>query len=112
MTNAYLLEPVEIAPDRPLRLSPNALRSLAKATGRSLSDLLTDEADEANRVQVIAFAELYRRADRAGHMPDAGALWEMAGAVDVEFNGPENPAMDPTEGASSTTSPPSADIGE
>lgn len=112
MTNAYLSEPVTIAADRPLRMSPNALRSLTKATGRSFSELLTDEADEANRVQVMAFAELYRRADRAGHMPDAGQLWELSGAVDVIWQGPENPLVDPTEGASSTTSPPSADSGE
>jgi hypothetical protein len=92
-----------------MRMSAEAMRGLKKATGRSMSDLLHDDDDEANRIQVMAFAELHRRAARLGHLPDAGTLWERAGLVDIDFVAPE--AVDPLGGGSSTTSPPSAATG-
>jgi hypothetical protein len=102
-------EPVTISQDRPLRLTADAMRALKKATGRSMSELLNDEDDEANRIQVTAFAELHRREARLGHMPDAATLWERAGTTEVEFAAPEQ--VDPLGDGSSPTSPPSAPTG-
>jgi hypothetical protein len=93
-----------------MRLSAEAMRGLKKATGRSMTELLNDDDDEANRIQVMAFAELHRRAARLGHLPDAGALWERAGLVDIDFVVPEA-EVDPLGGGSSTTSPLSAATG-
>ena len=47
----YLEEPVVVSTAHPLRLSADAMRGLVKATGSSMSDLLQDDEDEANRVQ-------------------------------------------------------------
>lgn len=102
-------EPVEISLDKPLRLSADTIRALKKATGLSMTEMLNDDEDEANRIQVVAFAELHRRGVRSGHLPDAATLWEQAGAIDVDFARPE--PMDPTAGESSPTSPPSAATG-
>jgi hypothetical protein len=105
----YLDEPIEVGQDHPLRLSPEAVRALKKATGRSLSDLLNDDEDEAARLQVLAFAELHRRAARMGHLPDAAVLWEQASLAELDFVAAER--LDPLDARSSTTSPPSAAIG-
>lgn len=105
----HLDEPIEVGADHPLRLSAEGLRALKKATGRTLSDLLNDEDDESARFQVLAFAELHRRAARLGHLPDAGDLWEHAGLVELDFVSPER--LDPLDARSSTTSPPSAATG-
>jgi hypothetical protein len=101
---------VVIDTDRPLRLSADAVRGLVKATGRTMSELLDDDTDEANRLQVMAFAELHRRLARLGHLPDAGELWEKAALVPVDFSVPTAP--DPLDAESSRTSPPSAVTGE
>jgi len=104
----YLTEPVQIQPGA-MRLSADAMRSLRKATGRAMTELLQDDEDEANRFQVMAFAHLWRRANQMGHMPDPATLWEAAGAVEVEFIVED---IDPLKDGSSTTSPPSATSGE
>ena len=103
-------EPVDIDSERPLRLSAEAMRALNKATGRSMSELLNDDDDEANRIQVMAFAELHRRGRRLGHLADAATLWERAGDVEVDFIAPTAP--DFLDGASSETSPDSVGTGE
>lgn len=105
----WMTEPVELTVGT-IRLSADAMRSLQKATGRTMTDLIQDEDDVANRFQVMAFAQLYRRGARLGHLPPADELWEAAGAVDIEFeaDGP----VDPLDAASSTTSPPSVATGE
>ncbi len=113
MTSDDQDQPVEVGEDHPLRLSAEALRSLKKATGRSLTDLLGDDDDEVSRFQVIAFAELFRR-ERSrpewhGHVPDAASLWERAGRVELAFVRADR--VDPLGGGSSTTSPPSAATG-
>lgn len=105
----YLDEPIEVGADHPLRLSAEGLRALKKATGRTLSDLVNDDEDEAARFQVLAFAELHRRAARTGHLPDAGELWERAGVIELDFVAAER--LDPLDARSSTTSPPSAATG-
>jgi hypothetical protein len=95
--------------DHPLRMSADCLRALRKATGRTMTDLLQDDDDEVTRFQVMAFAELYRRFARLGHLPDSAEIWDRAGAVDLDF-----PAavVDPTPEGPSTTSPRSAGTGE
>jgi hypothetical protein len=112
----YLTEPVIISEERPLRVSASAMRALAKATGRSMTELLqgADDAEaEADRLQAVAFIELYKRAARLGHLPDAGTLWEDAGNVDIDVaTKPLALVDDPLGSASSTTSPPSVTSGE
>jgi hypothetical protein len=103
-------EPVAIDSERPLRLSADAMRALRKATGRSMSDLLNDDDDDANRIQVMAFAELHRRGARLGHLDDAATIWERAAAVEVDFLSPTVP--DPLGGESSQTSQSSVGTGE
>lgn len=102
-------QPIEVGAEHPLRLSAEALRSLKKATGRNLTDLLGDDDDDVTRFQVLAFAELYRREAGRGHMPDADSLWERAGRVELDFVTPER--TDPLDAKSSTTRPPSAVTG-
>jgi len=102
-------DPVTVNLDHPLRMSADGLRALKKATGRSLTDLLQDDEDEVLRFQVMAFGELHRRMARLGHLPDAGELWERAGAVELDFPAPE--PVDPTQGGSSTISLDSAATG-
>ncbi len=105
----HYIDPITIGGDAPLRLSADALRALKKATGRTMTDLVQDE-DDIVRFQVMAFAELFRRYHRSGHMPPADELWEQAGAVELEFGLGE--PLDPTSGGSSTDSPASAATGE
>ena len=104
MTDPVVLQPTTI------RLSADAMRALKKATGRSMSELMQDDDDEANRFQVMAFAQLHRRGAMLGHLPDAATLWDAAGAVDMdlEADGP----IDPLGGGYSTTSQPSVATGE
>ena len=104
----WMTDPIIIQPGA-LRMSAEAMRSLRKATGRSLTELLQDDEDEANRFQALAFAQIFRRGAALGHLPDAGTLWEAAGLVEVEF---ATEGLDPLGGVSSITSPPSADTGE
>ena len=104
----YSDDPVLVDVSHPLRMSADSLRALRKATGRTMTDLLQDEDDEILRFQVMAFGELHRRYARLGHLPDAGELWERAGAVDLDF---PVPTVDPTQDGSSITSPPSAVTG-
>ena len=103
---------IEVGGDHPIRLSADALRALRKGSGRTLTELLNvpeDDAEgQADKFQVMAFAELYRREVRGGHMPDAGTLWERAGRVELDFVVAER---DPTPGESSTDSPPSVATG-
>jgi len=113
MTNydPVLDEPVVVTQSKPLRLSADAVRALTKATGRTMTDLLNDDEDEANRFQVIAFAELHRRYARLGHLPDADTLWEKAGYAELDFEIEPTIVDDPLGTGSSITSPPSAGTG-
>lgn len=102
-TKAVTIEPGSV------RMSADAMRGLKKATGRSMTDLLQDDEDEANRLQVMAYGELHRRAAMLGHLPDAATLWDYAGAVDLDFV--VETELDPLGDGSSTISPPSAATG-
>lgn len=113
----YLSEPVVISGDKPLRVSANAMKALHKATGRSMTELLqgADDAEaEADRMQAVAFLELYKRAAKLGHLPDAGALWDEAGDAEIDVAADATPTrvQDPLDGDSSRTLPPFADTGE
>ena len=109
MTDAIYGAPVEVSVERPLRLSADCMRALEKATGRTMAELTGEGADQADQVQLLAFAELYRRYRASGHMPTPAELWEQAGAIDLDFV-PVRP-LDPTAGESTTASPPSAATG-
>jgi hypothetical protein len=96
-----------------LRISPAGLRALEKASGRTMTELLADDADFPVRFQVFAFAELYREARRAGRRSediDPGEMWEEAADVEIDFMGQPGP-HNPLDAGSSTTSPPSAATG-
>ena len=108
-TPQWARDPVTLEPGA-VRMSAEAMRGLKKATGRSMTDLLQDDDDEANRLQVMAYGELWRRAHRLGHLPDAATMWDYAGMVELEFVVERQ--IDPLEGGSSTTSPHSAATGE
>lgn len=101
MTDYGYDDPVEVGADHPIRLSADALRSLYKGSGRTLTDLLNQPEDDpeamSDKFQVMAYAELYRRQARLGHLDDAATLWERAGRVELVF-GVE--ARDPTPGES------------
>jgi hypothetical protein len=104
MTDFYD-DPVQISPGG-IRFSVETMRSLKKATGRTLSELNEDELDG---MQATAFLVLHKRYAELGHLPDAGELWERAGLVEITLV--EAPRLDPTSGESSTTSLTSADTG-
>lgn len=106
---AYLEQPVTIEPGA-IRMSAEAMRSLKKATGRSMTELLQDDDDEANKFQCMAFAQLHRRAAALGHLPDAAVLWDQAGLIDIDFV-VEDALADPLGAGSSPISPPSATSG-
>jgi hypothetical protein len=101
---------IEIRADKPLRMSANALRALRKGAGRPMSELMEDDSDDGNRPQVMAFLELYSRAQRAGHPVEAGELWQLAGDIEVIYTQP--PAPDPLAAESSPISPRSVTTGE
>ena len=106
---AWQTEPVTVVPGD-VRMSPEAMRMIKKATGRTITELTKESDDEADGFQVMTFGELYRRALEAGHMPDAGALWELAGQVEIQFAS-EDMLADPLGDGSSQTSPPSVTSG-
>ncbi len=106
----YLAAPMLLDPAKPLRASADAMRAYTKATGRTLTDVLQGE-DEPERFQALAFFELHARAVKAGHMPDAGTLYDRAGCLEIDFETPQAPYADPLGDGSSRTSPPSAGTG-
>ena len=87
-----------------LRMSPQVMRMLTAATGRTMEQLMASD-ESADKFQAMAFIELHRR-----HRDlDAAALWELAGATEVELS-PEAP--DPFATGSSTDEPRSLTTGE
>lgn len=102
-------EPVEVSDTASPRFSADALRALKKATGRTMTELFDDAADEIDRFQTLAFFELWRRLALLGHLPDAAELWDRAGVVEVVFAKEDR---DPLPAGPSTTSLTSAISGE
>jgi len=83
-----------------LRLTANEMRHLKAVTGRTMTELMGAEADEADRLQAMVFMRLRRD----GHDP----TWEQAGDVAVEYTEDQ---PDPTNAAPSTSSPGSVGSG-
>jgi len=110
MTDDYDEDEVIVEPNRPFRMSPDAMRSLRKVTGMTLTDILQGDDDET-RWQAVAFGELHRRLARLGHLPDAGDLWERAGRAVIVLDATDT-VPDPFGGVNSTTSQRSVDSGE
>jgi hypothetical protein len=80
---------------RGFRVRPNDIRALKKATGLSLSDLLSGD-DMADQTQAMAFLSLRRQYPEE----DPALIWERAGDADVQFED-EAPKPDPTVAPSS-----------
>lgn len=85
-TNGALPELVEVNVAE-MRLSPNELRALKAMTGRTMDDLMGENADEADRLQAMVWVELRRQ----GYT----ATWDQAGDVGMGFSGAA-PTSDPT----------------
>ena len=108
MTLPELREPEYVVPESlkitdagDMRLSPNDMRELKAATGRKLTELTGEQADEADAMQTMAWLHLRRSGNPVP--------WELLGDVAIEFEVDATP--DPTSDAPSTTSPDSADSG-
>jgi hypothetical protein len=86
-----LPEHVEVKDANDLRVSPNELRALKDETGQSMTSLMGEDADDADRMQAIVWLELRRR----GYRP----TWNEAGNVSISFG---TPTADPTPTATST----------
>jgi hypothetical protein len=80
------------------RLTPNELRVIKATTGKTLENLMSDEADAMQ-------AMVWLRLRRGGFDP----TWEEAGDVEADLS---DLPLDPTSGESSTTSPGSAASGD
>lgn len=87
------------APD--MRLSPNDMRELKQMTGRRLTELTGEGADEADAMQTMAWLKLRRDGNPVP--------WDRLGDVQIVFE-PAEP--DPTSGEPSTPSPDSAGSGD
>ncbi|HEV8163151.1 MAG TPA: hypothetical protein VGR74_01650 [Actinomycetota bacterium] len=81
-------------------MAPNELRELKRQTGQSMTELLGDGADDADRLQVMVWLRLRRD----GHRPS----WDEAGDVAVVYR---TVVPDPTNGGPPISSPPSATTG-
>lgn len=92
-----LPEEVTVQGGGDIRLRPNEMRLLKAATGKPLSELMGEGADEADGLQLLAWLELRRE----GFNPS----WEDAGDVFVRLIAAE---PDPTKSGRSETSPPFA----
>lgn len=83
------------------RLSPNQIRALKAETGKTLTELMGDDADDADRMQAAVWLQL-RRDGR-------DVRWNECGDIAVEY---EEPEPDPTSGEPTKSSPDSAATGE
>jgi hypothetical protein len=97
------VETVHIDPNN-VRLSPQAMRMLTKATGRTMSQLM-ESPEDADKFQAMAFFELRRRHPNLS----AEDLWDRAGTVEIELGAVVT--ADPFGTAPSTGSPTSPTTG-
>ena len=72
-----------------IRFTPNEMRRLKTQTGRTMTDLMGEGADEPDRLQAMVWLELTRQ----GHEP----TWDQAGNVALRF---EVEPPDPSNGDS------------
>lgn len=96
-----LPELVTITQTTGVRFTPNELRLLKADTGRGLNELMGEDADDADRMQTLAWLRLRREGRQVA--------WADLGDVLVEVRA--EAAADPTSAGSSTSSPPSAASG-
>lgn len=80
-----LPDSVTVSASLQVRFTPNEMRQLKQATGRTMTDLMGEDGDDADRMQAMAWLELRRQ----GHDP----TWDQAGDVALVF---EAEAPDPT----------------
>jgi len=99
VTPGELPESIEADPNN-IVLSPNEMRALRAATGRPMSDIFTDEADE-DAMQAVVWLTLRR----AGYRP----TWDEAGDVGLRATVAQS---DPTPTDTSQTSRLSAISGD
>ena len=91
------MEVVRIDPAN-IRMSPQAMRMLTVATGRTMEQLMQSD-ESADKFQAMAFFELRRRHPGL----DPTELWDLAGEAEVEMGGDQTP--DPFGTGSSTGTP-------
>lgn len=84
------------------RLAPNELRALKQQTGKTMNELLGEDADDADRMQTLVWLRIRRDHGRTD------VTWNECGDVEVGF---EAAAVDPTSAPGETSSPPSAGTG-
>ena len=72
-----------------MRFAPNDLRDLKAETGRTLTELTGDEADDADRFQTMAWLRLRRQGVKVP--------WAECGDIELDFE-IEPEAVDPTNG--------------
>lgn len=94
-------EVLKLSAEFGMRFSPNDIRELKAETGKRLSELTGEEADEADQMQTMAWLRLRRE----GH----AVRWSDCGDIAIEFE-PEQ-APDPSNAEPSTSSPPSVTSG-
>ena len=94
-------ESVTLSQAGDLRMSPNDMRELKAQTGRTLSELTGENADEADALQTMGWLKLRREG--------VEVPWDECGDVVLEF---QEAQPDPTNGARSMPSPDSAATGE
>lgn len=85
-----------------MRFSPNDIRELKAETGKRLSELTGEGADEADQMQTMAWLRLRREGQNV--------RWADCGDIAIEFEVDQEP--DPMNVARSTSSPSSASSGE
>jgi hypothetical protein len=84
-----------------VRLSPNEVRMLRAATGKTMTNLLGDDADDADKLQATVWLTLRRD----GYSP----TWDDCGDIQISMGGADE--SDPTNAPSPTERPSSADSG-
>jgi hypothetical protein len=84
-----------------MRFAPNDLRDLKTETGRSLTDLTGEDADDADRFQTMAWLRLRRQGVKVP--------WAECGDIELDFE--VEVEEDPMSGERSSSSPASADSG-
>jgi hypothetical protein len=94
-----LPEAVTVSGD--FRMTANEMRRLKEVSGRTMTELMGEEADDADRVQAMVWLKLRRE----GHDP----TWDQAGDVGIDYAAP---VPDPTSDEHSKSSPDSAGSGE
>lgn len=71
-----------------IRMTPNQIRALKAETGRSLTELLSEDADDGDRFQAIAWLQLRRQG--------VNAHWDDVGDIEIQLGEDEEP--DPMNG--------------